>query len=52
MTMSQPCQCMTIADDDPRYEALRAFIHDEENSQGIAMSALQEAQRLFGYLPL
>ncbi len=50
--MSQPCQCMTISDDDPRYMELRAFIQKEENKQGVAMTALQEAQRLFGYLPL
>lgn len=43
---------MTIPNDDPRYEELRAFIQKEENSQGVAMTALQEAQRLFGYLPL
>ena len=50
--MSQACQCMTIADDDPRYEELRAFMQKKENRQGVAMTALQEAQRLFGYLPL
>ncbi|NLA81650.1 MAG: NAD(P)H-dependent oxidoreductase subunit E [Clostridiaceae bacterium] len=50
--MSQACQCRTIADDDPRYEELRAFMQKEENRQGVAMTALQEAQRLFGYLPL
>ena len=50
--MTQPCQCKTLADDDPRYGELRAFIEAEENKQGVAMTALQEAQRLFGYLPL
>ena len=50
--MLQPCQCKTLSDDDPRYEELRAFIENEENKQGVAMTALQEAQRLFGYLPL
>ncbi|MGI6157915.1 MAG: NAD(P)H-dependent oxidoreductase subunit E [Saccharofermentanales bacterium] len=50
--MSQTCHCKTISDDDPRYEELRSFIRKEENQQGIAMTALQEAQRLFGYLPL
>ena len=35
-----------------RYEELRSFIHSHENKDGIAMTALQEAQSLFGYLPL
>ncbi len=50
--MAQPEHIKTIADDDPRYDELRTFIHDEKNKQGVAMIALQEAQRLFGYLPL
>jgi NADH:ubiquinone oxidoreductase subunit E len=51
-SMAQTSHCKTIADNDPRYEELRSFIHSHENKDGIAMTALQEAQSLFGYLPL
>ncbi len=50
--MTQTSHCKTIADNDPRYEELRSFIHSHESKDGIAMTALQEAQNLFGYLPL
>lgn len=46
------CHCVEIDDDDPRFEELRDYIRRHEAGGGIAMAALQEGQRLFGYLPL
>lgn len=46
------CQCGGIERNDPRFEELRNFIRQHEAGKGIAMAALQEGQRLFGYLPL
>ncbi len=50
--MCDGCKCKGIRDDDPRYETLRDFIREVEGSGGAAMPVLQEAQKLFGYLPL
>lgn len=46
------CNCEGISKDDPRFDELRSFIRQSADGKGIAMTALQEGQRLFGYLPL
>jgi len=46
------CGCGKISPDDKRFAELKAFIDSMEGVQGITMPVLQEAQRLFGYLPL
>lgn len=46
------CHCAEISKDDPRFEELRSFIRRQKDGKGIAMAALQEGQRIFGYLPL
>ncbi len=38
--------------EDPRFAELKKFIDSQEDSKGITMPVLQEAQRMFGYLPL
>lgn len=42
--------CLTM--EDPRFAELKKFIDSQEDSKGITMPVLQEAQHLFGYLPL
>ncbi|HWQ77220.1 MAG TPA: NAD(P)H-dependent oxidoreductase subunit E [Anaerovoracaceae bacterium] len=37
---------------DERFIALKLYLDDLKGSDGMAMRALQEAQRIFGYLPL
>lgn len=46
------CNCMRIASDDPRYSELELFIEQQHGKMGMSMSVLQEAQRIFGFLPL
>ena len=41
-----------IKPDDPRYKELKAYIDSVRGQQGINIMVLQEAQRLFGYVPL
>ena len=41
-----------IRDEDPRYNELREYIDSVRNQDGINIMVLQEAQRLFGYVPL
>ena len=41
-----------IKPNDPRYKELKAFIDSVRNQEGINIMVLQEAQRLFGYVPL
>ncbi|NLF80540.1 MAG: NAD(P)H-dependent oxidoreductase subunit E [Clostridia bacterium] len=38
--------------DDERFEQLKAYIDSLRGDKGITMPVLQEAQRIFGYLPL
>ena len=46
------CSCGCLELTDPRFEELKRFIESLKGTQGITMPVLQEAQRLFGYLPL
>ena len=41
-----------IRPDDPRYKELKAYIDSVRDQQGINIMVLQEAQRIFGYVPL
>ncbi len=41
-----------ISPNDPRYEELREYIDSIRDQDGINILVLQEAQRLFGYVPL
>jgi len=41
-----------IRPDDPRFKKLKAYIDSVRDQQGINIMVLQEAQRLFGYVPL
>ncbi|MBQ6496018.1 MAG: NAD(P)H-dependent oxidoreductase subunit E [Firmicutes bacterium] len=41
-----------IKPDDPRFKELKAYIDSVRDQQGISIMVLQEAQRLFGYVPL
>jgi NADH:ubiquinone oxidoreductase subunit E len=52
--MQHQCSCegCEITPDDIRFAELKAFIDSLEGISGITMPVLQEAQRLFGYLPL
>lgn len=46
------CGCGCLESTDPRFEELKKFIESLGETTGITMPVLQEAQRLFGYLPL
>ncbi|MDO4552893.1 MAG: NADH-quinone oxidoreductase subunit NuoE [Bacillota bacterium] len=46
------CGCNQIDPKDKRFAELKAFIDSLEGVPGITMPVLQEAQRIFGYLPL
>jgi len=50
--MLQSCTCDPSHAGDPRYMELKGYIDSLNESSGIAMPVLQEAQRIFGYLPL
>lgn len=50
--MQHDCGCNCDRSEDKRYIELKEYINSVENSQGITMSVLQEAQKIFGYLPL
>ncbi|MDD2484729.1 MAG: NAD(P)H-dependent oxidoreductase subunit E [Eubacteriales bacterium] len=50
--MQNECKCNCNTADDPRYVELKAYIDSVKGNEGIAMSVLQEAQTIFGYLPL
>ena len=41
-----------IQPNDPRYKELKAYIDSVRDQEGINIMVLQEAQRLFGYVPL
>jgi len=41
-----------IRPDDPRYKELKAFIDSVRDQKGINIMVLQEAQKIFGYVPL
>ena len=41
-----------IKPNDPRFKELKAYIDSVRDQQGINIMVLQEAQRLFGYVPL
>lgn len=41
-----------IMPDDPRFDKLEQYIESVKDQEGITIMVLQEAQRLFGYLPL
>lgn len=41
-----------IKPNDPRYKELKAYIDSVRDQEGINIMVLQEAQRLFGYVPL
>ena len=50
--MQNDCGCNCNRTSDKRYAELKAYIDSVKDSQGISMGVLQEAQRIFGYLPL
>ena len=54
--MHNDCSCNVavnkISADDKRFAELKEFIDSLAGAQGISMPVLQEAQRIFGYLPL
>lgn len=41
-----------IKPNDPRFKELKAYIDSIRDQEGINIMVLQEAQRLFGYVPL
>ena len=50
--MQNECTCNCSKMDDKRYVELKAYIDSVKGTEGITMGVLQEAQRIFGYLPL
>ncbi|NLV74139.1 MAG: NAD(P)H-dependent oxidoreductase subunit E [Chloroflexi bacterium] len=50
--MQNDCGCNCDRANDERYAELKAYIDSVKGSEGITMTVLQEAQRIFGYLPL
>lgn len=50
--MHSDCSCNCHTEQDPRYAELKAYIDAHKGTPGLAMPALQEAQHIFGYLPL
>lgn len=46
------CSCGCLESTDPRFVELKDYIDSLKGTEGITMPVLQEAQRLFGYLPL
>jgi len=46
------CGRRNIPADDERFEQLKAYIDSLRGEKGITMPVLQEAQHIFGYLPL
>ena len=53
MNKESKCSCGgVISANDPRFEELKEYIDSLKDSKGITMPVLQEAQRIFGYLPL
>ena len=52
--MKDECKCggSCLDSTDPRFEELKKYIHSLGATTGITMPVLQEAQRLFNYLPL
>ncbi len=50
--MQNECKCNCNKTDDNRYVELKKYIDSVKGTEGIAMGVLQEAQHIFGYLPL
>lgn len=50
--MQNDCGCNCDKASDERYVKLKAYIDSVIGSEGITMTVLQEAQKIFGYLPL
>ncbi|MGI6727370.1 MAG: NAD(P)H-dependent oxidoreductase subunit E [Anaerovoracaceae bacterium] len=50
--MQNDCKCNCNKTDDKRFVELKEYIDSLQGIEGIAMPVLQEAQRIFGYLPL
>lgn len=50
--MQNECKCDCNKMDDNRFVELKAYIDSVKGTEGITMGVLQEAQRIFGYLPL
>lgn len=50
--MQNECACNCTKTDDKRYVELKEYIDSLKGTPGITMQILQEAQRIFGYLPL
>ena len=46
------CGCNKISADDKRFVELKEYIDSLKGTEGITMTVLQEAQRIFGYVPL
>lgn len=53
MNNESKCSCGgVISDNDPRFAELKEYISSLEGTKGITMPVLQEAQRIFGFLPI
>ncbi|MGI6250623.1 MAG: NADH-quinone oxidoreductase subunit NuoE [Anaerolineaceae bacterium] len=50
--MQNDCGCNCDKASDERYVQLKAYIDSVKDSEGITMTVLQEAQKIFGYVPL
>lgn len=50
--MQKDCMCNGNISDDNRYIQLKEYIDSLQGSNGIALPILQQAQRIFGFLPL
>ena len=50
--MQNDCNCNCNKTDDKRFVELKEYIESMKGYEGIALPILQEAQRIFGYLPL
>lgn len=50
--MQNECKCNCDHAEDNRYVELKKYIDSVKGTDGIAMGVLQEAQHIFGYLPL
>ena len=50
--MQNDCVCNCDRSEDKRYIELKAYMDSVKDTPGITMSVLQEAQKIFGYLPL
>ncbi|MGI6732327.1 MAG: NAD(P)H-dependent oxidoreductase subunit E [Anaerovoracaceae bacterium] len=50
--MQKDCMCSCDKSGDPRFVELKEYIDSVKGSDGVALPILQQAQRIFGFLPL